>query len=190
MLPDKSDLTLKAFNFLFDKYQQRFIRFAVTYVSDVTMAEDLVMESFAAVWERRATLSVEAFPAYTLTVVKHKCLNHLRSKVIRVKAAEEINSHHLRMLDTRISTLQACDPEELFSEETQRIVNEAIAALPERTRTIFIRSRLQGESYKEIAEAMNITVKSVEFEISKAMKTLRVSLKEYLPVLAFLFIIS
>ncbi len=182
-------LNIEVFNRLFAEFQQRFIRFAVSYVNDPTVAEDLVMESFVAAWERRDTLSVEAFPPYTLTIVKNKCLNYLRAQNVRLRAAEDIHLHRARMLDLRVSTLQACDPEELFSEEAQRLVNHTLDVLPERTREIFIRSRFQGQSYKEIAAEMETTPKSVEFEVSKAMKHLRVALKDYLPFFVFWFYI-
>lgn len=133
-------------------------------------------------------LSASAFPPYALTIVKNKCLNHLRSQGVRLRAAEDIHSHGARMLRTRISTLEACNPEELFSEEARRLVNETLDRLPEKTRTIFIRSRFDGKSYKEIAAEMGVTVKSVEFEVSKAMKILRVVLKDYLAYFIFWFI--
>lgn len=118
-LQSETILDLKAFNRLFGEYQQRFIRFAGTYVSDAATAEDIVMESFMAAWEKRDMLSASAFPPYALTIVKNKCLNHLRSQGVRLRAAEDIHSHGARMLRTRISTLEACNPEELFSEEAR-----------------------------------------------------------------------
>ncbi|WP_295937061.1 RNA polymerase sigma-70 factor [uncultured Alistipes sp.] len=190
MLQTKQELDIGAFNSFFSTYQQRFIRFAVTYVSDVAAAEDIVMESFVAAWEKRAILTAETFPPYTLTIVKNKCLNWLRSLVVRSRAAEDIHSHGTRMLHTRISTLEACDPEELFSEEAMRLVQDTLDKLPVRTRNIFILSRFQGKSYKEIAAEMDTTVKSVEFEISKAMKVLRIALKDYLPFFIFWFYIK
>ena len=189
-LQSETILDLKAFNRLFGEYQQRFIRFAGTYVSDAATAEDIVMESFMAAWEKRDMLSASAFPPYALTIVKNKCLNHLRSQGVRLHAAEDIHSHGARMLRTRISTLEACNPEELFSEEARRLVNETLDRLPEKTRTIFIRSRFDGKSYKEIAAEMGVTVKSVEFEVSKAMKILRVVLKDYLAYFIFWFYIN
>ncbi len=182
-------LDIGAFNRLFGEFQQRFIRFAVSYVADVAVAEDLVMESFVAAWERRDTLTAETFPPYALTIVKNKCLNHLRAQHVRQRAAADIHSHGSRMLDLRISTLQACDPEELFKVEARELVNRTLDGMPERTREIFVRSRFQGQSYKEIALEMGITVKSVEFEVSKAMKALRTALKDYLPFFIFWFII-
>ena len=189
-LQSETILDLKAFNRLFGEYQQRFIRFAGTYVSDAATAEDIVMESFMAAWEKRDMLSASAFPPYALTIVKNKCLNHLRSQGVRLRAAEDIHSHGARMLRTRISTLEACNPEELFSEEARRLVNETLDRLPEKTRAIFIRSRFDGKSYKEIAAEMDVTVKGVEFEVSKAMKILRVALKDYLAFFIFWFYIN
>ena len=63
-------------------------------------------------------------------------------------------------------------------------------SLPERTREIFVRSRFRGQSYKQIASEMDCTVKSVEFEVSKAMKRLRINLKDYLIVFLFLITID
>ena len=143
-LQSETILDLKAFNRLFGEYQQRFIRFAGTYVSDAATAEDIVMESFMAAWEKRDMLSASAFPPYALTIVKNKCLNHLRSQGVRLRAAEDIHSHGARMLRT----------------------------------------------YKEIAAEMDVTVKSVEFEVSKAMKILRVALKDYLAFFIFWFYIN
>ena len=181
-------LDLAAFDRLFGEYRPRFIRFAVSYVTDAAVAEDLVMESFMAAWERRALLSEKRFPPYVLVIVRNKCLNHLRSRQVRLRAEEDLNSHRARLLELRVSTLEACEPAQLFSDEARRLVDETLARLPERTREIFQRSRFRGESYKEIAASMGTTVKSVEFEVSKAMKSLRVSLRDYLP-LFYLFLL-
>ncbi len=86
-LQSGSVLDIGAFNRLFREYQRRFIRFAATYVSDVAAAEDIVMESFTAAWEKRSILTVTTFPPYTLTIVKNKCLNHLRALDVRSRAA-------------------------------------------------------------------------------------------------------
>ncbi len=175
------------FNKIFADYQHRFILFANTYLHDMSLAEDLVMDSFMYYWENKASLAPESnIPAYILTIVKHKCLNHLRSKIIREKVEEELANHSMRVLKANIETLEACNPNELFSKEVHELINQAISTLPNRTKEIFLRSRYQNQSYKEIASDLNITVKSVEFEVSKAMKILRIALKDYFPVLLFL----
>ena len=183
-------LDLAAFDRLFGEYRPRFIRFAASYVTDAAVAEDIVMESFMAAWERRALLSERSLPPYVLVIVRNKCLNHLRARQVRLRAEEHLHSHGARMLELRISTLEACEPAQLFSDEARRLVNETLDRLPDRTREVFVRSRSRGESYKEIAAALGTTVKSVEFEISKAMRSLRVSLKDYLPLLMLFLLID
>lgn len=78
-------------------------------------------------------------------------------------------------------------PNELFNAEAMEIVNRTLAKLPARTREIFIMSRMKNMSHKEIAAKLDITTKGVEFHISKALKELRISLKDYLPVFLYLF---
>ena len=85
----------------------------------------------------------------------------------------------------RISSLEACEPETLFSNEVQELVNQALAKLPEKSRHIFIMSRYEGKKYQTIASETNLSVKSVEFHISKALDLLRKELKDYLPCLLF-----
>lgn len=97
--------------------------------------------------------------------------------------------HHFE-LSTRISTLEACNPDEIFSEEVESIVRETLDLLPEQTRRIFLLSRFENKSNKEIAEEMKISIKGVEYHISKALKVLRVSLKDYLPLFYFYFYIK
>ena len=179
------------FGVFYNAYYQRFVRYAFYYVNDLPTAEDMTHDALLYYWENKQKLPADTdVLGYILQSVKNKCLNHLRSQGVRLRAAEDILSHGARMLRTRISTLEACNPEELFSEEARRLVNETLDRLPEKTRAIFIRSRFDGKSYKEIAAEMDVTVKSVEFEVSKAMKILRVALKDYLAFFIFWFYIN
>ena len=85
----------------------------------------------------------------------------------------------------RISSLEACEPETLFSNEVQELVNQALAKLPEKSRHIFIMSRYEEKNYQTIAKETTLSVKSIEFHISKALNLLRKELKDYLPCLLF-----
>ena len=88
-------------------------------------------------------------------------------------------------MEIRISTLEACDPKEILSEELRAKVRTLLESMPEKTRTAFIRDRLDGKSHKEIAEELGISVKGVEYHISRAVKILRDNLKDYAPFLFF-----
>lgn len=173
---------IKEFNKLFSDYQGIFIRFANTYLQDKEAAEDITVDSLMYYWENRHTLVPDSnIPAYIMEVLKHKCLNHLRNQRVREEIEQNLQSHMDRVRQLKIASLQACDPEELFSTEAQHLVTEALNAMPEKTRTIFIMSRYENKKHKEIANYFSLSTKSVEFHISKALDVLRKKLKDYLP---------
>ncbi|WP_321332299.1 RNA polymerase sigma-70 factor [uncultured Bacteroides sp.] len=176
------------FEELFNKYRTRFIRFAQNYVHDAPIAEDFVMEAFVYYWENRNRLENERnIPAYILTVIKHKCLNYLQHLQLETNVAEDMAIRAQWELDIRISTLKACDPYDIFSAETKEMVNKALSELPEKTKRVFLMSRLENKSNMQIATELGISAKGVEFHITKALKKLRISLKDYYPLL-FLFL--
>lgn len=179
---------LKAFNQLFTEYQSRFIRFANSYTRNLSAAEDFTIEALTYYWENRHTLSPQTnAPAYVLTIIKHKCLNYLQHRQTHIEVTEKMQNHARWELSTRIATLEACEPYEIFTAEVEAIVKQTLESLPEQTRNIFIMSRYQNLSQKEIAEKLNITTKGVEFHIAKATKALRNSLKDYTPIFLYLF---
>ena len=180
---------LQNFNKLFTDYKERFIRFAGFYIRDEAVAEDFVIEALMYYWEKRNELDPDSnIPAYILTVIKHKCLNYLQHLDIRQATNEIMKEHAQWELNTRISTLEACDPNELFSQEIQEIVDKTLNTLPTQTREVFILSRYKNKSHKEIAELLNITTKGVEYHITKALKKLQLNLSDYLPLgFGFLF---
>lgn len=172
---------LKEFNKLFNEYNERFIRFACGYVKERFIAEDIVSEAFMAFWENRCNLKPDTNPpAYILTVIKNRCLNHLQREQTHLHVAEELKNHANWVLQTKINTLEACNPDLLFSKELQSVVYATLQKLPVKTRQVFALSRNHGMTYKEIARTVNLSDKSVEFHISKALSTLRGSLKKFL----------
>ncbi len=177
---------LKAFNQLFSDYQGRFIRFANMYVRDMAVAEDFTIEALMQYWENRNALKADSnVPAYILTIIKNKCINYLQHIQVREDVSEHLKNHAEWELNTRIATLEACNPEELFTAEAQEIVNKTLATLPEQTRRIFIMSRYENKPYKEIAETLGMTTKGVEYHIAQALKRLHTNLKDYIPLLLF-----
>lgn len=177
-----------SFNQLYKEYHPQFVRFANTYVRDNLVAEDVTTEAIIYYWENRFKLENESnIAAYILTVIKHKCLNYLRHLQIHEEYSESMRAYSQWELNTRISTLEACEPQELFTIEIQEIVRQTLKNLPEQTKKIFLMSRYENKSHKEIAEQLRISTKGVEFHINKALKVLRVSLKDYYPLFIYLF---
>lgn len=172
---------VRAFNRLYEQYNERFIRFAQSYVTADEVAEDIVNDSFLYYWENKSTIDDRNISAYLLTIVKHKCINYLKHLSLEEQAKANFESLEKWELQLRISTLEACDPERLLSDEIQGLVRKALCSMPAQTRDILIRSRYQSQSNKDIADELHISVKSVEYHITKALKVLRVVLKDYFP---------
>lgn len=125
-------------------------------------------------------------PAYILTSVKNRSLNHLRHLSVRTEAEEHLFNHNARELNFRISSLESCDPSELFTNEMRKIIRGTLDELSEQTRAIFYKSRYENKTNNEIAKELGINIKTVEYHISKTLKVLHKRLKDYLPFLILL----
>ncbi|MDR2917927.1 MAG: RNA polymerase sigma-70 factor [Tannerella sp.] len=168
----------------FDKiyvvYFSRMKRFAKEYVISDEDAENIVQDVFVLLWEKREVLEIQvSLVPYLFSLVKNKCLDYLRHKVV----AEEFKQE----LSAKLFSLELIDYSFSSDEEIEKIVIDAVNKLPDRCRQIFIKSRIEGLKYREIADELNISVNTVENQMSIALKKLRIELKDYLPLLIFLF---
>jgi len=178
---------LKAFNEIYNIYYRKCFLFAKSYVHNVEIANDYASEAMVKLWENfQTTDDVLNIQAFLLTVVKNMSLNYLHREKMKSDVHESIFEASQREIDLRISTLESCDPDMLFSEEVRSIFEQTLASLPEQTRLVFNLSRIDDKSNKEIAQLLGITVKGVDYHVAKALKVLRVNLKDYLPSLLFL----
>lgn len=185
---DKSE-ALASFSEVYQKYRGPFTRMAISYVGDKSIAEDFVTDSFVAYWENRSRLPQGTnIPAYILVSLKNKCLTYLTHLRKEQEIIDSMKSQYQWELDFQIASLEACNPQEIFSEEVWRLVNEAIRSLPDKTKEIFLLSRMENLTNREIAEQLDISIKTVEFHIGRALKAMRVALKDYLPLFFLLFV--
>ena len=146
-------------------------------------AENIVHDVFLTLWERKEEIEISfTLTTYLFTLVKNRCLNFLRHKLIE----EEYNSQMKEELGFKLYALEAFDYSYQSEEELQEIIRRALDTLPERCREIFIKSRIEGLKYKEISDELGISVNTVENQMVTALKKLRVALKDYLPLLLFL----
>ena len=165
---------------VFSKRQQQFVQFAYSYVRNREEAADIVMGAFT---ELQEDTNISAL---LLTAIKNRSLNHLQHLEVRMRAEQHIGDMRQKELALRISTLEACDPDKLFCDEIQALVQEAISELPPTSREVFILSRMKNLPNKEIALRLDISVKTVEFHITRSLKQLRVQLKDYQFLWSFL----
>nr|WP_321332365.1 RNA polymerase sigma-70 factor [uncultured Bacteroides sp.] len=179
--------TTISFNDIYTSYYRKAFLFAKSYVHDDLAAEDIASDSLIKLWERMKEEEIAYVQPLLLTILKNKSLDHLKHDEIKRNVFDNLTDWYHQELDMRISNLEACDPDEIFSDEVTRIVQETLHSLSEQTRRIFEMSRFEDKSNKEIAEIMGISVKGIDYHISKALKELRVTLKDYLPLFYFFF---
>lgn len=181
---NRTDMTV--FNEFFSEHKSSFVNFAYMYIRDKDISEDIVMEAMMSYWENRHKIMDNSNAlAYVLTVVKNRCLNYLKQKKMHRESIETLQMHENWKLDLQIATLEALVPSDIFSKEIQDLVNKTLSGLSQRSREIFMMSRYDNMSNKEIAEKLNISVKTVEYHITVCLKKLRVALKDYICMLLF-----
>ena len=176
------------FTELYSTYYKKSFLFTKSYVQDKYVAEDIVSEALIKLYEKLQKEKIESIPAYLLTLLKNQSLDYLRKKAVRDRVHANYSSVDNEELNYRISTLQECDPSLIFSKEIQSIIDMTLAKLSPETRKIFVLSRYENYSNKEIAAELNISVKSIEYHITKALNLFRKNLKDYLPLFYFLFV--
>ena len=142
-----------------------------------------MQDVFLVLWEKKDELELSCtLTTYLFTLVKNRCLNFLRHKLIE----EEYNAQMKEELGFKLYALESMEYSYHSEKELQEIIQRALDTLPERCREVFIKSRIEGLKYKEISEELGISVNTVENHIVTALKKLRVELKDYLPLLLFL----
>lgn len=176
----------KDFSQIYQKNYRRSFLFAKSYVHNDLAAEDIAVESILKYWQALTSDNNAVITeALLLTIIKNKALDYLRHEAVHQTTVADLTDMNQRELNLRISTLEACDPEEIFSSEIQSIVTKTLSQLPQQTREIFEMSRFDHKSVKEISIITGLSAKSIEYHITKSLKALRISLKDYLPFFCF-----
>ena len=173
----KGDKTV--FRKLYILYYHRLLLYAKSYLEDDDEAEDVVQELFVHLYEKRKEVLIySSLSSYFFRSVHNKCIQILRHK--KVKAGYE-EKHRIKIREAEIlynkSDNFAFSEQQL--EEISRIFLRKNNMLPEKTREIFRLSREQLKTNKEIAGLLNIQVKTVEYHITKALKSFMEVLKDY-----------
>lgn len=163
-----SEATFKA---LFAKEYSSLCRYALTYLHDAHQAEDVVQETFIKIWEgKRDLITSPDIRFYLITAVRNNCISALRKlKTQPIRYTEETPEPEPEISFTTSQHTEAA------KEQSQRIAT-ALNTLPPKCREVFLLIKMQGLSYKQAAETLGISIKTVENQMGKAVKVLRESI--------------
>ena len=168
---------IKAFEMFFRQHYNHLCNYANSFIKDRDEAEEIVQNAFSSLWEKRQSLNItSSVKSYMFSMVHNRCLNFIKHEKVKKKHASEM----LNVMQ------EANEDSSLQANELERRVFKALQTLPEKCRMVFKLSRFEELKYVEIAERMNISVKTVENQMGKALKLMREQLRDYLPFILIL----
>lgn len=167
-----------AFRTLFFQFFSPLCVFAHRYVDRWETCEDIVQETFFKIWKNRKNIEINTSSRnFLITSVKNTCIDFLRKQ-------ETEQNWQQKEIENNTSWYTS---EDIYSTiELEQMLSAALAKLPDNIRIVFEKNRFEGMTYTEIAAEHNISVKTVEAYMTKALKHLRVELKDYLPLIILL----
>lgn len=169
----------RVFEVIFKKHYQALCNYAFGLLKDMDDAEEIVQGMFLKLWDQRQDLEITvSLKSYLYRAVHNTCLNRIKHLKI-----QDTYRHHVGDYFENNHVLAT---DELYKAELEARIAEAIEKLPEQCRLIFRMSRFEELKYQEIANALQLSVKTVENQIGKALKILRQELAEYLPSIFWL----
>lgn len=179
----------RAFHRLFSQYYRRLVGYASRFVQDYAVAEDLVQDAFARLWEKRGMLEAVSLSSLLFTMVRNNCINHLK----RLALVDIHSVDWLENLDgeERLYHFDMCPDVEmaLLYKELEAQIPQVLEQLPARSREIFLMSRRQGLKNREIAEQLSISTTAVEKHIKRALDAFEQHFREKYPMDVYRFIL-
>jgi RNA polymerase sigma-70 factor (ECF subfamily) len=176
------------FEALFFKIYDTLYYLACSYVKVNEVAEDLVQDSFIQLWNNKEKLEDGSNTLnYLYTLTKHNCLNYLKHREVKERYLRNKSMAELKFLQQSINSLP-----DSFTDlmALRQDLTDAIEKLPDDQKEIFKLNRFNGLTYEKIAEQKEVSVKTVEAKMSRAIKSLRSLLKEYYPLIMFFHFVS
>ncbi len=170
----------KAFETAYRLYANNLYIVAKSYVQDDFIAEEIVQKVFIRLWDKRKELDIRTnVNGYLFMMVKNKCLDYLRKprKVISIDGQWEQKER-----DIHFYALQDDGASRLIKSELEMKIHEGIELLPDACKAVYMKTKMDGLKYAEAAKELNISVKTVESHMSKALRHMRWYLREFLSV--------
>jgi len=161
-----------ALRILFDKYFPILMRQAYRMTQNKEVSEELTHDIFVYIWASRLKLNINtSLKAYLLQAIRNQCYTYFRRK---------LRTNHIPLDDVSISVETSSNTNgNIHEEDLQQAINQGISSLPDKTRTVFLMSREEEMSYQEISLSLNISIKTVEYHMGNALKTLRIFIESH-----------
>ena len=176
------------FKIIFKRYYSRLYYFIFEFIPYDDLVENVIQDTFLTLWNKRYDLDDNTnFSAYLFTVARNNCLYRLRSEKYRRKLFVQGSADSME-LELNASILSTVDTSVYAFREIERIIEKTLDQLPAQCKNVFL-LRINAKKNKEIADELNISVKVVEKHVTKGLKVFRKALKDYLPLIGYLFTI-
>lgn len=164
-----------AFDTVYLNYFKRLHQYASNFIKNADDAEEIIQNVFCRLWEKRTQLDANGYlKSFLYRAVHNECLNYLKHENVRSTFKIHHNLHAVNEQDLS---------KEILAHELAKQIHLAINELPNQCRTIFQMSRVEQLKYSQIADELNLSVKTVENQMGKALKTLRLKLIDFLPII-------
>lgn len=165
---------------VFREHYAALCRYAFSLLTDKDEAEEVVQESLFKVWENRDRIVISiSWRAYLYRAVRNQSLNHIRRR--------KLHHDYVAMEQSQVEESQSDASQSVTVAELQKKIREAVANLPPERQRIFIMSRYEGLKYREIADELGISQKTVENQLGRALQALRTELADFIPLLLLFF---
>ena len=168
-----------SFENVFKKYFPTMCLFSMRYIPDKDVAEDLVQEMFTKLWTNHQNLFITtSLESYLYRSVQNQALNFIKH--------EKIKGKYRQVVKNRYSVSNNTDEMKIMGFDIKEKIEKAVGDLPEKRREVFVMSRYEGMKYKEIAEKLKISTKTVEAHMGHALRQLKCALKDVMPLILIL----
>lgn len=160
-----------AYNYIFKHYWKTLYLQAFAKLQSREAAEEIVQELFLTLWEKRNVLLISNLTHYLRMALRNKCIDHIRKQIVKDKYWTYYKTFLPHQTDNAHDAISY--------NNLMEAVESGISLMPEKTKRIFILNRLEGRSVPDVAQLIRISEKSVEYHITKCLKTLKIYLKDF-----------
>jgi RNA polymerase sigma-70 factor (family 1) len=161
-----------AYEELFRKYWKKAHGMAYIKVRSKEVAEEIVQDLFTTLWDKRASIQINNFSSYLFTTIKNKSLNYIEACIVREK--------YWNYYKTFVPKFDESTEKTVAYDELVNALENEMNHLPEKSKKVFRLNRLEGYSISEIAKALNLSEKAIEYHLTRSLKQMRLHLKDYI----------